>query len=56
MSQTESQDKLGTQLDELGKEIQSQRPNTRGVSMDFQKLHKFGKNLGENNAAKGQIP
>ena len=53
MSQTESQDKLGTQLDDLGKEIQSQKSNTRGVSMDFQKLRKFGKTFRESNAAIG---
>ena len=54
MSQTESQDKLGSQLDDLGKEIQSQRPNTRGVNMDFQKLHKLGRNV-EIIQLKGQV-
>ena len=53
MSQTESQDKLGAQLDDLGKEMQSQKPNTKGVCMDFQKLHKFGNNFRENNTSDG---
>ena len=53
MSQTQSQDNLGSHLDELGKEIHSQKPNTRGVNMDFQKLHKFRRNYGENSAVKG---
>ena len=30
-----------------------QEPNTRGVSLDFQKLHKFGKHAGENSIVKG---
>ena len=53
MSQTESQDNLGSHLDNLGKEIHSQKTNTRGVNMDFQKLHKLGRNYGENSAVKG---
>ena len=53
MSQTESQDKLGAQLDDLGKEMQSQRPNKRGVTIYFQKLHEFRRNFREHNATEG---
>ena len=53
MSQGDSQDNVDQNLDVLGKEIHPQKPNTRSVSLDFQKLHKFGKHAGENSIVKG---
>ena len=41
-------------MDNLGKEFNSLRPNTRGISMDFQKLHEFRKSISEKNTNEGQ--
>ena len=42
------------QMDNLGKEFNSLRPNIRGINVDFQKLHKFGKSTSEKNTNKEQ--
>ena len=54
MSQRNGKESLGAQMDNLGKEFNSLRPNTRGINVDFQKLHKFGKSISEKNTNKGQ--
>ena len=54
MSHLDSKESLGAQINDLGKEITSQKPNTRGINVDFQKLHKFRKSISEKNTHKGQ--